>query len=144
MNHAYSDMYDALREEAGATEQKTLAAVADLPILQHLASKEDLVQALGEIKIEIADEFKGLYPFFLVTAVKGSTLPSYSRLVHLSTSPAPSGSPPPPRLISCRSRTLILGPIERVVAHRLLQLSPRHHDPCRPLSMTGCTSPDTS
>ena len=91
-------MFDALREEAGATEQKTLAAVADLPIPQHLASKEDLVQALGEIKIEITDEFKGLYRFLLVTAV--SILPSCSRLVRLSSSPAPSGSPPPPRLIS--------------------------------------------
>ena len=83
MNHAYSDMYDALRE-ARATKQKTLAAVTDLPIPQHLASKEDLVQALGEIKIEIADEFKGLYRFLLVTAV--STLPSCSRLVRLSSS----------------------------------------------------------
>ena len=97
MNPAYTDMYDALRE-AGATEQKALAAVADLPIPQHLATKEDLVQALGEIKVEIADlrgeiktesanlrgdikaeiaslraeianEFKGLYRWLLVSAV---------------------------------------------------------------------------
>ena len=86
MNPAYTDMYDALRE-AGATEQKALAAVADLPIPQHLATKEDLVQALGDIKVEIANlrgdikaeiaslraeianEFKGLYRWLLVSAV---------------------------------------------------------------------------
>ena len=39
MNHVYSDMYDALRE-AGATEQKARATVADLPEPQHLSSVE--------------------------------------------------------------------------------------------------------
>ena len=53
----------------GQPSKRRWPAVADLPIPQHLASKEDLVQALGEIKIEIADEFKGLYRFLLVTAV---------------------------------------------------------------------------
>ena len=45
---------DALRE-AGASEEKALAALAGLPLPQHLASKEDLLQAIGEVKVEIAD-----------------------------------------------------------------------------------------
>ena len=78
-SHVHIGMYNALKE-LGASEESARAAVADFPMTQHLASREDLLQALGEIKIEIANlrgdikaeianEFKGLYRFLLVTAV---------------------------------------------------------------------------
>ena len=53
-SHVHIGLYDALRE-AGASEEKALAALAGLPLPQHLASKEDLLQAIGEVKVEIAD-----------------------------------------------------------------------------------------
>ena len=52
-SHVHIGLYDALRE-AGASEEKALAALADLPLPQHLASKEDLRQAIGEVELEIA------------------------------------------------------------------------------------------
>ncbi len=53
-SHVHIGLYDALRE-AGASEEKALAALADLPLPQHLASKEDLLQAIGEVKTEFAN-----------------------------------------------------------------------------------------
>lgn len=44
----------ALRE-AGASEEKALAAVADLLIPQHLASKEDLLEAIAGLEVQIAN-----------------------------------------------------------------------------------------
>ena len=53
-SHVHIGMYNALKE-LGASEESARAAVADLPLPQHLASKEDLLQAIGEVKVEIAD-----------------------------------------------------------------------------------------
>ena len=59
MNLVYTGMYEALRE-AGASEEKALAAVADLPIPQHLASKEDLLEAISGVNDRIAAVETGL------------------------------------------------------------------------------------
>ena len=48
-SHVHIGLYDALRE-AGASEEKALAALATLPFPQHLATKEDLLKAIGEVK----------------------------------------------------------------------------------------------
>ena len=53
MSYVHIGLYDALRE-AGASEEKALAALATLPIPQHLATKEDLLQAIGEVKTDLA------------------------------------------------------------------------------------------
>ena len=39
----------------GSTEDQAQSAVVDLPAPQHLASKEDLLQAIGEVKTEFAN-----------------------------------------------------------------------------------------
>ena len=49
----------ALRE-AGASEEKALAAVADLLIPQHLASKEDLLEAIAGVNDRIGKVEVGL------------------------------------------------------------------------------------
>ena len=53
-SHLYSGMYNALRE-AGTSEATARAAVADLPIPQHLASKEDLLQTIAGLEVQIAN-----------------------------------------------------------------------------------------
>ena len=86
MSYVHIGLYNTLRS-LGATEDQAQAAVVDLPAPQHLAFKEDLLQAIAgvndrigqvetgianlraDIKAEIANEFKGLYRFLLVTAV---------------------------------------------------------------------------
>ena len=52
-SHVHIGMYNALKE-LGASEESARAAVADLPIPQHLATKEDLLKAIGEAKVEMA------------------------------------------------------------------------------------------
>ena len=52
-SHVHIELYDALRE-AGASEEKALAALATLPFPQHLATKEDLLKAIGEVKTDLA------------------------------------------------------------------------------------------
>ena len=52
-SHVHIGLYDALRE-AGASEEKALAALATLPLPQHLATKEDLLKAIGEVKTDLA------------------------------------------------------------------------------------------
>ena len=52
-SHVHIGLYDALRE-AGASEGKALAALATLPLPQHLATKEDLLKAIGEVKTDLA------------------------------------------------------------------------------------------
>lgn len=52
-SHAHIALYDALRE-AGASEEKARAAVADRPIPQNLASKEDLLEAIAGVNDRIA------------------------------------------------------------------------------------------
>ena len=47
-SHVHIGMYNALKE-LGASEESARAAVADFPMTQHLASREDLLQALPEI-----------------------------------------------------------------------------------------------
>ena len=53
-SHVHIGLYDALRE-AGASEEKARIAAGDFPAGAHLASKEDLLQAIGEVKVEIAN-----------------------------------------------------------------------------------------
>ena len=53
-SHVHIGLYDALRE-AGASEEKARAALATLPFPQHLATKEDLLKAIGEVKVEMAN-----------------------------------------------------------------------------------------
>ena len=53
-SHVHIGMYNALKE-LGASEESARDAVADLPIPQHLATKEDLLKAIGEVKVEIAN-----------------------------------------------------------------------------------------
>ena len=53
-SHVHIGMYNALKE-LGASEESARAAVVDLPIPQHLATKEDLLKAIGEVKVEIAN-----------------------------------------------------------------------------------------
>ena len=70
-SHVHIGLYDALRE-AGASEEKARIAAGDFPAGPHLATKEDLLQAVagvndrigkvetgiadlrGEVKVEIA------------------------------------------------------------------------------------------
>ena len=52
-SHVHIGMYNALKE-LGASEESARAAVADLPIPQHLATKEDLLKAIVEVKVEMA------------------------------------------------------------------------------------------
>ena len=52
-SHVHIGMYNALKE-LGASEESARAAVADLPIPQHLATKEDLLKAIGEVKTDLA------------------------------------------------------------------------------------------
>ena len=53
-SHVHIGLYDALRE-AGASEEKARIAAGDFPAGPHLASKEDLLQAIGEVKTEVAN-----------------------------------------------------------------------------------------
>ena len=53
-SHVHIGLYDALRE-AGASEETARAGAVDIPVGQNLATKEDLLQAIGEVKMEIAD-----------------------------------------------------------------------------------------
>ena len=50
-SHVHIGLYDALRE-AGASEEKARAAAGAIP--QHLATKEDLLKAIGEVKTDLA------------------------------------------------------------------------------------------
>ena len=58
-SHAHIALYDALRE-AGASEEKARAAVADRPIPQNLASKEDLLEAIAGVNDRIGKVEVGL------------------------------------------------------------------------------------
>ena len=53
-SHVHIGLYDALRE-AGASEETARIAAGDFTAGPHLASKEDLLQAIGEVKVEIAN-----------------------------------------------------------------------------------------
>ena len=53
-SHVHIGLYDALRE-AGASEESARIAAGDFTAGPHLASKEDLLQAIGEVKVEIAN-----------------------------------------------------------------------------------------
>ena len=82
MSHVHIGLYDALRD-AGASEEKARAGAADIPVGQNLATKEDLLQVKveindrigkveteianlrGDVKAQIADEFKTLYRYLL-------------------------------------------------------------------------------
>ena len=59
-SHVHIGLYDALRE-AGASEEKERIAAGDFPGGTHLASKEDLLQAIGEGKTEVANFKASLY-----------------------------------------------------------------------------------
>ena len=53
MSYGRIGLYNALRG-AGASDTTAKSAVADLPIPQHLATKEDLLKANGEVKTDLA------------------------------------------------------------------------------------------
>ena len=59
-SHVHIGLYDALRE-AGASEEKERIAAGDFPGGTYLASKEDLLQAIGEGKTEVANFKASLY-----------------------------------------------------------------------------------
>ena len=52
-SHVHIGLYDALRE-AGASEEKARAGAVDIPVGQNLATKEDLLKAIGEVKTDLA------------------------------------------------------------------------------------------
>ena len=52
-SHVHIGLYDALRE-AGASEETARAGAVDIPVGQNLATKEDLLQAIGEVKTDLA------------------------------------------------------------------------------------------
>ena len=52
-SHVHIGLYDALRE-AGASEETARAGAVDIPVRQNLATKEDLLQAIGEVKTDLA------------------------------------------------------------------------------------------
>ena len=52
-SHVHIGLYDALRE-VGASEETARAGAVDIPVGQHLATKEDLLKAIGEVKVEMA------------------------------------------------------------------------------------------
>ena len=51
-SHLHIGMYTALKE-LGASEESARAAVVDLPIPQHLATKEDLASLRGDVMREL-------------------------------------------------------------------------------------------
>ena len=52
-SHVHIGLYDALRE-AGASEETARAGAVDIPVRQNLATKEDLLKAIGEVKTDLA------------------------------------------------------------------------------------------
>ena len=52
-SHVHIGLYDALRE-AGASEETARAGAVDIPVGQNLATKEDLLKAIGEVKTDLA------------------------------------------------------------------------------------------
>ena len=52
-SYVHLGLYETLRK-LGADDESAKAAVADLPIPQHLATKEDLLKAIGEVKVDMA------------------------------------------------------------------------------------------
>ena len=52
-SHVHIGLYDALRE-AGASEETARAGAVDIPLRQNLATKEDLLKAIGEVKTDLA------------------------------------------------------------------------------------------
>ena len=52
-SYVHLGLYETLRK-LGADDESAKAAVADLPIPQHLATKEDMVKSIGEVKTEMA------------------------------------------------------------------------------------------
>ena len=52
-SYVHLGLYETLRK-LGADDESAKADVADLPILQHLATKEDLLKAIGEVKVDMA------------------------------------------------------------------------------------------
>ena len=76
MSYVHIGMYNALKE-LGASEETARAAVADLPMPQLLASKEDLQQVKaeiaefrGEMKRELAILKFGYGPLFAALLIK--------------------------------------------------------------------------
>ena len=52
-SHVHIGLYDALRE-AGASDETARAGAVDIPVGQHLATKEDLLQAIAGVNDRIA------------------------------------------------------------------------------------------
>ena len=53
-SHVHIGLYDALRE-AGASDETARAGAVDIPVRQNLATKEDLLRAIGEVKTDFAN-----------------------------------------------------------------------------------------
>lgn len=53
MSMIVTEIYDALKE-AGATEEKARAAAGAIPMVDNLASKQDLAELKAELKGDIA------------------------------------------------------------------------------------------
>ena len=58
-SHVHIGLYDALRE-AGASEETARAGAVDIPVGQHLATKEDLLQAIAGVNDRIAALDRGI------------------------------------------------------------------------------------
>ena len=58
-SHVHIGLYDALRE-AGASEETARAGAVDIPVGQHLATKEDLLQAIAGVNDRIAKVETGI------------------------------------------------------------------------------------
>ena len=54
MSYVHIGLYNALRE-LGATEDTARAAVADMPVPEHLATKEDLLKAIASLEGKLTD-----------------------------------------------------------------------------------------
>ena len=68
-SYVHIGLYNTLRS-LGATEDQAQAAVVDLPAPQHLATKEDLLKAIGEVKTDLAVLKFAYGPIFLALLVK--------------------------------------------------------------------------
>ena len=53
-SHVHIGLYDALRK-VGASEETARAGAVDIPVRQNLATKEDLLKAIGEVKTDFAN-----------------------------------------------------------------------------------------
>ena len=68
-SHVHIGLYDALRE-AGASEETARAGAVDIPVGQHLATKEDLLRAISPLDRGMAVLKYGYGPIITALLVK--------------------------------------------------------------------------